>query len=702
MKVLNFFEMFQLQIAILIIGMIFHQPFVIAQSKGPLYIDSFVNIVDYTVNYKDSFSAFILNDTDGSLDIILERMKVASNMVDELSANSLQRASLDLEIDDEVDPITRQIDQHAMYIEGLYEKYRRYLRNYRRLNKATINDFVRVMTTDKKSDAQSNLKNIYLIAMPDKSRDDNGNIFEYVRQQILDGPPEEQCDNYGSIHHRLIEIYNTLITAEARGHVMTVFSLAVLTQQNNESYEQQMNESAGRLVLRAEEYLLALKEGLMSAPRDYRRCDPPEQVRGRTFIELEKTIQMFVLNEQDINRGSCTSTCEEIQETYSFDCDPSDHWCPSRKCDGITYDCVSGGKYMEVCELPQDSVERYKWVKDYNERMYGQNHGCDGQITKPYGWVRFAVYCDMCICTCFEENRGSMASRAINLRPQLSNVAENMIVTGIKFVLADKMIHLQIKQGKLLPSGRVDIISQKWNPVERFRYDPVDTYGGGFYLLKNNNQEEFMKVGKDHTFIYKKQHMIYLDDLYAGSNYVVTGVRFNHADPNNIDDDGWNLSAVQLEIYVTEFDFDSGILNDDFDSSRWITPQDMASISSEYNTERNIIFVKNNENPTKSKINLPASKPNDGIRFNPSNRWTDVGQSTIPFFDAQPVDGPVSVPLSGIGLFFKGPSGFGGYLALKTISFDFTNELKMAIDSETLDKYKSDFSDPLPYDVEEK
>lgn len=120
------------------------------------------------------------------------------------------------------------------------------------------------------------------------------------------------------------------------------------------------------------------------------------------------------------------------------------------------------------------------------------------------------------------------------------------------------------------------------------------------------------------------------------------------------------------------------------------------------NFYRNIIFVKNNENPTKSKINLPASKPNDGIRFNPSNRVTDVGQSTIPFFDAQPVDGSISVPLSGIGLFYKGPSGFGGYLALKTFSIDFTNELKMAIDSETLDSYKSDFSDPLPYDVEEK
>lgn len=185
MKVLNFSEMFQLQIATLVIGMIFYQPFTIAQLKGPAYIDSFVNLVKYTVDYKGSFSAFILNDTDGSLDIILEQMKVASNMVDELTANSLQRASLDLQIDDEVDPITRQIDQYVMYIDGLYVKYRGYLINYYKLNKATIDDFVRVTTTDNKRGAQSNLRNIYLTAMPDESRDDNGNIFEYVRQRIL-------------------------------------------------------------------------------------------------------------------------------------------------------------------------------------------------------------------------------------------------------------------------------------------------------------------------------------------------------------------------------------------------------------------------------------------------------------------------------------------------------------------------------------
>lgn len=148
------------------------------------------------------------------------------------------------------------------------------------------------------------------------------------------------------------------------------------------------------------------------------------------------------------------------------------------------------------------------------------------------------------------------------------------------------MIHLRIKQGKLLSGGRVDTASEKWNPVERFRYDPVNIYGGGFYLLKNNNKEELMEVGKDHTYIWKRQHLIHLDDLYAGPNYVVTGVRFNHADGNNVDDYGWNLSAVQLEIHVTEFDFKSGALGSEIDSSNWITPEDMALTSPEYNTER--------------------------------------------------------------------------------------------------------------------
>lgn len=57
------------------------------------------------------------------------------------------------------------------------------------------------------------------------------------------------------------------------------------------------------------------------------------------------------MNEQDINQGSCKSTCENLGPEYPISCDSSDHWCPSHPCDGVAYDCVSGGNTMEVCEL---------------------------------------------------------------------------------------------------------------------------------------------------------------------------------------------------------------------------------------------------------------------------------------------------------------------------------------------------------------
>lgn len=57
------------------------------------------------------------------------------------------------------------------------------------------------------------------------------------------------------------------------------------------------------------------------------------------------------------------------------------------------------------------------------------------------------------------------------------------------------------------------------------------------------------------------------------------------------------------------------------------------------------------------------------VRFQTSNLIEDVGQSTIPKFDAQKTSSDPKVPLSGIGLDYK-----NGFLKLKLLTYDSTRQ----------------------------
>jgi hypothetical protein len=63
------------------------------------------------------------------------------------------------------------------------------------------------------------------------------------------------------------------------------------------------------------------------------------------------------------------------------------------------------------------------------------------------------------------------------------------------------------------------------------------------------------------------------------------------------------------------------------------------------------------------------------VQFVSTNYYKDAGQTTVPFFDAQPVNSKVPVPLSGIGIYHKGRSGSGGFIAPRIFSYNFAAHL---------------------------
>lgn len=69
------------------------------------------------------------------------------------------------------------------------------------------------------------------------------------------------------------------------------------------------------------------------------------------------------------------------------------------------------------------------------------------------------------------------------------------------------------------------------------------------------------------------------------------------------------------------------------------------------------------------------STPNQFVQFTHTDFDKDAAQTTVPFFDAQPVVSAEPSPLSGAGIYHKGQSGFGGFVGLKIFTYDYSDRL---------------------------
>lgn len=70
---------------------------------------------------------------------------------------------------------------------------------------------------------------------------------------------------------------------------------------------------------------------------------------------------------------------------------------------------------------------------------------------------------------------------------------------------------------------------------------------------------------------------------------------------------------------------------------------------------------------------------NQYLLFTHSDIDLDAAQTTVPFIDTQTVAPQPAVPLSGIGVHYKGRRWFGGYIAPKIFTYDYSTHIKEQI-----------------------
>lgn len=87
--------------------------------------------------------------------------------------------------------------------------------------------------------------------------------------------------------------------------------------------------------------------------------------------------------------------------------------------------------------------------------------------------------------------------------------------------------------------------------------------------------------------------------------------------------------------------------------------------------------MDNSDIPTKSNRSEPEWGTNLYVKFTHTDFDKDVAQTTIPFIDSQPVTNVPQVPLRGVGIYYKGSAGYGGFIAPSMTTYDFSKHMNM-------------------------
>lgn len=432
---------------------------------------------------------------------------------------------------------------------------------------------------------------------------------------------ETSSDNFCSLilstspQQTILNYFNEVTLMQLYAYLMTLHSYEILKtyQTNDQNYSSEINSfiesSKGNFERSAQMFIKISKE----TSREFWKCNPINHIEDETFLEASKTFQAVV------HRGG-------------------------EKCDNV-YSLISPSGFFEtrsigVCNAGFASSRRYDFIEviladifESGEKIvYGSEFkSCHSALYKAENdEMMMSENQKLRISVCF--NKDSRAHRYFDLKPVLSDVTNNRVVTGVRFKKVKKVFRLEIQQGELSGRGQIKQSTVEWK------------------MFSNTDFKRQLSVDGDEIFkLEKNKNKIEFSDNKIPIDYVVTGVSFYERD-----------GVIKLSTRGNKIDFETGKI---FESAQWFNG------SSRPKSELKLCEP---DLPTSSVRSAPVSEKDQFIKFTYSDFKKDAAQSTVPFFDAQNVvSEPNAVPLQGIDLFLKGEKGSGGFLSLKIKTFDY-------------------------------
>ncbi|KAK0092149.1 hypothetical protein PV326_002086 [Microctonus aethiopoides] len=488
------------------------------------------------------------------------------------------------------------------------------------------------------------------------------NLLKELNANPIQTGNMDRCDRTVSPQQHMFYVFAKLITLETKGCLMTAYAYSVLSNFTKNTYEKELNLRITNSLYRLENYNNLFHTTIKDMKRDIFNCGANIQIRNKTYVELKGLAQGVIINTKELGDEKCTG--QYNIESYK-----------GGVCHGKLSNCQEIGKSITVCLSPKNSSRHYEWFKSDSNFQWGKTFECQGvietfqpQVYKKnivmgslftgYNFGYYTKFCEYLICKCCENQKNSTnVMRIFSLIPQMSEVEKNMVVIGVRFVMRNGVMNIQIKQGELLAQGAINQTNQSW--VRLPDVDHKDTIFTGHH----NKSKKYQRMGS-------KDPTMFLDDIMAPADHVVVGISFKKI---KIVMPSKTIRPISLSIITNKFNWYTGQLLKNT-KNEWLNSEisfkNNPNNSPDYKRPRTEINIHDPDNPVESPINFPDLKTNRFVTFRMSDLAKDAGQSTVPFFDAQEISGQPAFPLGGVGLFYKSSYGYGGFIAPKIFTVD--------------------------------
>ncbi|KAH8302664.1 hypothetical protein KR044_009324 [Drosophila immigrans] len=468
-------------------------------------------------------------------------------------------------------------------------------------------------------------------------------VLSKLRQRY-EWPLEKICHSHQSPQQLVYSLYKDTALTELKAYIIFEYLLLIRRVSGQDDLISDTNKIRLNYKNISEDALDTLITTMGKADRVLWRCDPEKHVPQVTYDEVTRLLQGYIENEVDLNSdGSCSESCPDYRNSTRMGCFEQKFCSQQPQCLGRLHDCQFVDSVLSVCQSPESSNRRYEYIEESGGQRFGEQEKCSRDVNNVESWRRWIFWqCSYCFCLCDEPSPKS--DRYFSLRKTYADVGANRVVTGVRFVKKNRIFHIQIQQGQLLPRGAINASTLEWVPVDDFKLNDFNVTEGVDY----------------HAMSYEKRRINLDETVFGyGRTPIVTGVHFN-VDKNR----------MGLKVLVSPYNFEKGqILGSELRLG--LVPLSMFSVwNNPYDSKK--VNIDDLDIPTRSPhSSQPLSKNEQYLEFANTGLQKDAGQSTIPYIDIQEVVSNPPVPLSGLGIYYKSSPGYGGFVAPKIITYDF-------------------------------
>ncbi|XP_063994082.1 uncharacterized protein LOC135171462 [Diachasmimorpha longicaudata] len=323
--------------------------------------------------------------------------------------------------------------------------------------------------------------------------------------QSRDNSLDFSCEAIFALNGFFNQLLNLVFTTQMKAMVPQIFA-TLLRDCSGTVWRDNLN----RLAIEYKDGYLEIVRGL-EKKLDYIRndmlpCDPFsfEPIKDPTKYELEDSEHISLIQFWDPEGHKSCSDVRKNEEMRFMSM--------SDECRGNLYDC----DYVKLRERYrlEKLLKWQKWITASHVKYGDTSKDCLSFMSNHYIRERDPTI-SHCLCKCNEN------LNHISVTPVMTDRSADMVVTGFRFVLENRVLYVQAKQGKLLPGERIDPASVEWIPLPKNpKVVPLNSQNGKFHI----------------------------GDVMADMNEVPVGISFVQS--NN---------SFYLQMYTTSYVFNRGI-----------------------------------------------------------------------------------------------------------------------------------------------